>query len=58
MENRDGATYFPAVTNGQVQQNIQMMEEGRRNEWYGAWAGNFNNKVFVGLAVGIQSLKI
>ncbi|MCB0853933.1 MAG: hypothetical protein KDD63_17025, partial [Bacteroidetes bacterium] len=57
MENRDGATYFPAVTNGQVQQTAQMVEDGRRNKWFASLAGNFNNKIFVGGSIGIQSLR-
>ncbi|GAB4428543.1 MAG: hemin receptor [Bacteroidia bacterium] len=52
-----GARYFPAVTNGQMEQTMQILEEGRRNEWYVALGGNFSDRFYLGAAIGLQTLR-
>ncbi len=55
--NRDGRSYYPAVTDGQIQQTVQRLEEGRRNEIFLAFAGNFEDKFYIGGSVGWQRLQ-
>ncbi|MDX2249868.1 MAG: hypothetical protein SF052_23995 [Bacteroidia bacterium] len=52
---RDGQTYFSNP--GNMQQTLQVLEEGRRNEWFVSLAGNFNDFIYIGGTIGIQSLK-
>lgn len=53
----NGTRYFPAVTAGNTQQDIQLQEEGRRNEWFISLAGNFSDKIYIGGTIGIQRLQ-
>ncbi|MEZ4773451.1 MAG: hypothetical protein R3D00_09745 [Bacteroidia bacterium] len=53
--NRGGQTYFSNP--GKMQQTLQMLESGRRNEWFVSLAGNFNDFIYIGGTIGIQSLK-
>ncbi len=50
-------TYFGAGTGGEVAQRYRLTESGRRNEWYIAGGGNIDNFLFIGLGIGIQSLR-
>lgn len=52
-----GSRYFPAVTAGNTQQDIQLQEEGRRNEWFISLAGNFSDQLYIGGTIGIQRLQ-
>lgn len=49
--------YFPAVNNGRVQQTARFIDEGRNNEWFLSLAGNIDDFLYVGLTVGIQSVR-
>jgi len=49
--------YFPAVNNGRVQQSARIIDEGRNNEWFLSLAGNVDDFIYVGLTVGIQSIR-
>ena len=49
--------YFPAFNNGRIDQNLQQIESGRNNEWFISFGGNFNDKLYLGLTVGIQSIR-
>lgn len=57
LANRDGRTYFPAVNRGRIDQEVRVIESGRKNEWFLGGAVNFNDFLFVGLTIGIQSLR-
>ncbi len=48
--------YFPAVNNGNIQQNVQIVEEGRKNEWFISLAGNFSDIFYMGVTIGIQNI--
>jgi hypothetical protein len=49
--------YIGAANGGNVQQQVQMSEVGRLNEWTIGAAGNISDKLFVGATIGIQDLK-
>lgn len=49
--------YFPAFNNGRVDQDLQMIETGRNNEWFISFGGNFNDKLYLGATIGIHSIK-
>lgn len=49
--------YFPSVYNGNIAQSIRIEEEGRINEWTISLAGNFDDLVFIGATLGIQSVR-
>ncbi|MEZ4824675.1 MAG: hypothetical protein R3C61_00060 [Bacteroidia bacterium] len=53
--NRDGLTYF--ANPGKMEQTMQILESGRRNEWFVSLAGNFSDFVYIGGTIGIQSLR-
>ena len=50
-------TYFPAYSEGQIEQTFQLEESGRRNEWYAAIGGNFGDKLYLGASVNLQSVR-
>ena len=50
-------SYIPAVKGGEVEQTITRQESGRTNEWSIGMAGNFDEFIYFGAAVGIQSLR-
>ncbi len=49
--------YFPAVAEGQIEQSFQIIESGRRNEWYVALGGNFGDKFYLGGSLNLQSIR-
>ncbi len=52
-----GTEYFPAVSQGQIEQSFQLEESGRRNEWYAAIGGNFGDKLYLGGSVNLQTVR-
>lgn len=57
IANRGGTEYFPAYSQGQIEQTFQLEESGRRNEWYAAVGGNFGDKFFLGASVNLQTVR-
>ncbi|MFN0201851.1 MAG: OmpP1/FadL family transporter [Bacteroidia bacterium] len=59
IDNVDGSNsiYYPMVNNGRVQQTIDMVQSGRKNEWFFSMAGNWDNKLYLGASMGISSLR-
>lgn len=55
VQGRGGRTYF--ANPGNMQQTLQRLEEGRRNEWFVSLAGNVSDKFYFGGTIGIQSLR-
>lgn len=53
----DGRTYFPAASAANIQQTMQVIESGRRSEWFIALGANFSDKLYIGGSIGIQSLR-
>lgn len=49
--------YFPAFNNGRVEQELQMIETGRNNEWFASFGGNVNDKLYFGLTLSVQSIR-
>ena len=49
--------YFPAFNNGRIDQNMQMIETGRNNEWFIAFGGNVSDRIYFGLSMGVQSIR-
>ena len=48
--------YVPAALGGDVQQEIVLLESGRTNEWSFGFAGNLDDRIFLGASVGIQDV--
>lgn len=51
------AAYYPAVNGGDITQRINLAETGRRNEFFISLAGNFEDVVYFGASMGIQTLR-
>jgi hypothetical protein len=54
---RDGQSYYTAASEGKVYQTLQRREEGHRNSWYAAAGANYNDRVYFGLTLGLQSVR-
>lgn len=54
---RGGSFYYPAVNEGRVQQSVSIVDEGKNNEWFFSIAGNLDDFLYMGLTIGIQSLR-
>ena len=52
-----GLSYFPAVNGGRVQQKARVIDEGRNNEWFISFAGNLDDFLYIGLTIGVQSIR-
>lgn len=50
-------SYYGAANGGDVQQNYFLSEEGRRNEWYAAAGLNLDDLLYLGMSVGLQSVR-
>lgn len=53
---QDG-NYIGAANGGNVMQNVDVFEIGRTNEWNVGFAGNVNDKIYFGGALGIQDIR-
>jgi hypothetical protein len=53
----DSTSYYPVVNDGRISQTFQLLETGRRNEWYAALGANFSNKFYLGGAIGLQQIR-
>lgn len=51
------ASYYPAVNGGDITQRVNLAETGRRNEIFISMAGNFEDVVYFGASLGIQTLR-
>ncbi len=49
--------YFPAVNGGNIQQDVQLIEEGRTNEWFISLAGNIDDAFYIGGTIGIRNVR-
>lgn len=49
--------YIGAADGGNVQQTLNITELGRTNEWTVGFAGNANDRLYFGGAIGIQDLR-
>ena len=50
-------TWKPSVPGGNVHQTMNVTNSGRRNEWNAGLAGNFEDFLYLGIGLGIESLK-
>ena len=50
-------TYVPGARGGEMQQEIRIEEKGRTNEWSIGLAGNFDDILFGGIALGIREVR-
>lgn len=53
----NNTTYVPAAQGGEMQQEVRIEEKGRTNEWSIGLAGNFDDIVFGGIAIGIRDVR-
>lgn len=51
------AVYYPAVNGGDISQRVNLEETGRRNEIFLSMAGNFEDVLYFGATLGIQTLR-
>lgn len=51
------AAYYPAVNGGDITQRVNLEETGRRNEIFISMAGNFEDVVYFGATLGVQTLR-
>jgi hypothetical protein len=49
--------YQPAVVGGNVQQNLRIEETGRSNQWAVSVAGNVDDRLYMGVTLGISDLR-
>lgn len=47
----------PSVPGGNIQQSLNTIETGRRNEWTLGIAGNFEDFLYMGISVALQDIK-
>ena len=51
-----GNAYFPAAP-GNIEQSVELLESGKRNEWFLSMAGNVSDRFYFGATLGIQSVR-
>ena len=49
--------YIGAAIGGQMQQEFELVESGRHNEWTVGLAGNIDDRIYAGFSLGIQDIK-
>lgn len=52
-----GTQYFPAVNGGDIEQTLQLNEEGYRNEWFLSLGGNLDDFLYLGFTLGFQTVR-
>ncbi|MDX1906384.1 MAG: hypothetical protein SF053_05060 [Bacteroidia bacterium] len=57
IRNQGGDAYFSAFNRGQINQTLQRLESGTRNEWYVSLAGNINDKLYLGGSINVMTVR-
>ena len=51
------ALYYPAVNGGEIEQTLDLEEDGRKNELFFSLAGNLEDVLYFGATLGVQSIR-